>query len=638
MGGLISRWALRDMENRGQAHQTRLFISYDSPHQGANAPLGYQYMYRHARSLYVRTGIAPLVEIIQLIRNRVSPYKALQISNQPAARQMLINWVNNNYALDNLMHDQWQTEIRSMGYPQQIVNGVPIRNVAVSNGSECAITQPYVPGATMLNFTGRANTRILSDILSFTSGLGPLAFTITAFATGQPAFLMGIMPGKNEIKFEFTVNSQPDRTNALLYRGLVSYKKTWFWLIPVQVTITNKTYNANPATLPFDYYPGGEINTGLDFQNSNSTNFFVKYNITASHIRTFSFVPVTSALDIGSGSITLTHGDYLTRYVGANPPLPPRNTPFQNFITAFNVNTTINNEQHIDILRRNGDWVANELNGIPPLANCSFICANSNITINGPDPLCNTQTYTLANPPAGGGITFTWTATPAGVVNIAPNGPQATLTKTGSGQISLRADITNNVCGTLTVTRSLRVGGFSSSDYPISGPSTSCPNRDVFFSTNNLPGATNYQWTWPSGWTYVSGQGTRNLALRTGSNSGALTVRVANACDAGGSPATKIVQILTSGCGFGFSASPNPSTGDFTIAAIQPPGVTATSTDQQKIYQIKVVDQVGNVKKQYNFLNGVTQTNINISNLAPGVYTLQAFNGIEWASKQVIKQ
>lgn len=53
MGGLIARWALRDMENKGQNHQTRLFISYDSLHQGANVPLGYQYLARHARNLYV---------------------------------------------------------------------------------------------------------------------------------------------------------------------------------------------------------------------------------------------------------------------------------------------------------------------------------------------------------------------------------------------------------------------------------------------------------------------------------------------------------------------------------------------------------------------------------------------------------
>lgn len=86
MGGLITRWALKDMENHNRNHQVRLFISHDSPHQGANIPLGYQYLARHARSLYVRAGIALYAETIQLIRNRVSPHKALNILNQPATR------------------------------------------------------------------------------------------------------------------------------------------------------------------------------------------------------------------------------------------------------------------------------------------------------------------------------------------------------------------------------------------------------------------------------------------------------------------------------------------------------------------------------------------------------------------------
>lgn len=106
----------------------------------------------------MRTGAAPFVELVQLIRNRVSPYKALNISNTPAARQMLINWVDNNFQVDNSMHTAWQTELRNLGYPSLY----GIRRVAVSNGSECAITQPFSPGYTILGYYGKANTRFLS--------------------------------------------------------------------------------------------------------------------------------------------------------------------------------------------------------------------------------------------------------------------------------------------------------------------------------------------------------------------------------------------------------------------------------------------------------------------------------------------
>jgi Putative serine esterase (DUF676) len=42
MGGIIARKALKDMELRGINHQTSLYVSYDSPHLGANAPLAIQ--------------------------------------------------------------------------------------------------------------------------------------------------------------------------------------------------------------------------------------------------------------------------------------------------------------------------------------------------------------------------------------------------------------------------------------------------------------------------------------------------------------------------------------------------------------------------------------------------------------------
>lgn len=43
MGGLVARVALRQMENDGQAHHTSHYISFDSPHNGANVPLGLQH-------------------------------------------------------------------------------------------------------------------------------------------------------------------------------------------------------------------------------------------------------------------------------------------------------------------------------------------------------------------------------------------------------------------------------------------------------------------------------------------------------------------------------------------------------------------------------------------------------------------
>jgi hypothetical protein len=43
MGGQISRYALRDMEKRGQNHNCRLWVCFDSNNQGSYAPMGLQY-------------------------------------------------------------------------------------------------------------------------------------------------------------------------------------------------------------------------------------------------------------------------------------------------------------------------------------------------------------------------------------------------------------------------------------------------------------------------------------------------------------------------------------------------------------------------------------------------------------------
>ncbi|MBU2939265.1 T9SS type A sorting domain-containing protein [Lacinutrix sp. C3R15] len=45
MGGLISRYALNYMENANINHETRLWISFDAPHHGANVPIGFQHQF-----------------------------------------------------------------------------------------------------------------------------------------------------------------------------------------------------------------------------------------------------------------------------------------------------------------------------------------------------------------------------------------------------------------------------------------------------------------------------------------------------------------------------------------------------------------------------------------------------------------
>lgn len=121
MGGLIARQALTQMENDGTGHQTKLFISFDSPQKGANVPLSLQYMVKVA-------SIASLFE---------SSFKALLgVLNSRAAREMIIYTafeITNAHvgSVDAYLnfYDQLKGLNNCNGYPKET------NKVAISNGS-----------------------------------------------------------------------------------------------------------------------------------------------------------------------------------------------------------------------------------------------------------------------------------------------------------------------------------------------------------------------------------------------------------------------------------------------------------------------------------------------------------------------
>ncbi len=75
MGGLISRYALAYMEKHNINHNTRTWVSFDSPHNGATIPMGVQMFLKHNAD----------------IENSVEAQNSLQKQlNNPAAKQMLL--------------------------------------------------------------------------------------------------------------------------------------------------------------------------------------------------------------------------------------------------------------------------------------------------------------------------------------------------------------------------------------------------------------------------------------------------------------------------------------------------------------------------------------------------------------------
>jgi hypothetical protein len=132
MGGLVARYALADMEKRNEKHNTRLYISFDAPHQGAYIPVGIQAMARYYD-----------FELSSQINNKDFLDQINQL-NSPAARQMLKVYVKSpqtNVSQMKIETPQERTtlmnELATLGYPQQL------RKIAVTNGSSQGTRHNY---------------------------------------------------------------------------------------------------------------------------------------------------------------------------------------------------------------------------------------------------------------------------------------------------------------------------------------------------------------------------------------------------------------------------------------------------------------------------------------------------------------
>lgn len=131
MGGQVARFALAWMEQQGLCHNAKLYVSFDSPHRGANIPLGIQHMLDRLQNVWAGYGGAQDVVNKQLRRE--------------AAYQMLVAHFDDATAAP--FRNQWQTWQASAGsYPSLL------RKVAIANGSASAAQQLGMsPGMQLLH-------------------------------------------------------------------------------------------------------------------------------------------------------------------------------------------------------------------------------------------------------------------------------------------------------------------------------------------------------------------------------------------------------------------------------------------------------------------------------------------------------
>jgi len=377
----------------------------------------------------------------------------------------------------------------------------------------------------------------------------------------------------------------------------------------------------------------------------------VKYNLNVSAQQpSFCFVPVASALDIGKGVTALTKADYLTPYVGALPPSGSKSSPFTGgYTTAFSVVTgsANNNEAHIALTNRNGDWIYDQIIGKPISSNCTMFCGYNSIAIDGATQFCGSSDYTLTGtlPPAAN-TSISWYSYPSGIT-FSPSNAVATTASGTVGSTTLTAtmmvtEADGEVCGTAYPQLQVIAGPL-----PISMTSTAgtCSGNTQTWSLVMNPSAYGTNWNWTVG---SLGSNSSIYILNPGSSStfvdvtGGGTVNLTYKDICGGSHNDGVTVYSSCHSSNTYLITPNPANSQITLTTSNSQNNAAknekVSPPIATIYAIKITDQLGVTRKSLNFGSGVVSTQIPVSDLPPGSYFITIFDGTKWNSQVFLIQ
>ena len=287
MGGLVARYALRKMEIAGKDHKACKYISIDSPHKGANVPVGAQALVRHVENLdFNLFWFFTVYNATQIDDNIIAAVKLL---NSKGTRQLLMYNVTKDFTYDNSDHDSFMTEYENLGAPQKC------QNIAVANGSNNGDgTLFFNPQTELINLNESLSLNgVLSDLNLI---LGPIF--LTTILTNYPQLSINAIPGKTEIGASIIAKALPNRSVQNIYDGRIYIKKKILWLIPVEVNITHKTLNSTNDMLPVDGAPGGSYDVS-HFGVGGSYSKYLKQS-------SFCFIPTVSAIGLSNWKDRLT--------------------------------------------------------------------------------------------------------------------------------------------------------------------------------------------------------------------------------------------------------------------------------------------------------------------------------------------
>lgn len=270
----------------------------------------------------------------------------------------------------------------------------------------------------------------------------------------------------------------------------------------------------------------------------------------------------------------------------------------------------------------------------------------------GSNLLCNQQTkvYTLTDNCNTSDFTITWSVT----------GSLQIVSGQGSTSVSIKGTSSAPSTGTITLTLDFacedddlvetmsvnvgKPGTTASTPIFINTPSFNQACIEATSTMTTGPGiAPGQSFTWDFGaWgSYVTGYaGAGNKSPNfyldySAPTSATVKVSISNSC---GSGTQNSGLFSTIDCYSSYRISPNPVTNHVQITADDKKGLLMKRAKKSKIYGVEVVDQNSRKQISKKYKAGLTDTNLDLSQLVPGIYTVSIFDGKRWYPYQVVKE
>ena len=360
MGGLVSRYALAYMEKNGLNHNTKLWVSFDSPHLGANIPIGAQenlYFYGYKG------------------RQDQAKIKFDENFRSPAARQMLIEQLDGKQEASPYPTDLWRTENpngqnNNSSFRQQFQTNLNSNGLSDSNGYPQNLRK-----IALINGTTNGTT---------TNGAGNKFLELAAFKIIKYGQIFGT-PIQTKIKVATIDDSFLQNTGVFgqTFSGKVTIKRVGG--IEVQNGSIART-NINPRG-SMDIVQGGTYNTQgiIKDEFTLALNDAVDSQEWRTYLPNHAFIPSVSALAFKNPNFNWSNA------INRNLVCDPLNKEIY-FDTYFAPST---NQEHVFVSSENANWLIKELQGIPQVP---YFPLQAGL-LSGTDKVCVGQasTYSFAD-------------------------------------------------------------------------------------------------------------------------------------------------------------------------------------------------------------------------------------------------